>query len=93
MQLDNGLDGNPLFRKVIRPWYDGSLACWILVAAMGGVFFFSWVGIQAARNHPFYGEYIWVPITVLILSILVAGSVMLRLFHRYYAQYLENKDL
>jgi hypothetical protein len=93
MRLDNGLDGDPLFRKVAMPWYDGPIACWLLVAAMLIVIIFSWVGIQVAGSHPFYDTYLWVPVTLLLLAALVAVSVLLRLSHRYYARYIENRDL
>ena len=92
MRLDNGPDGNPLFRKVVAPWYDGAVACWVLVAAMAILSAFSWAGIQVARTHPFYGDYIWVPLILLLLCLFVAGSVILRLIHRRYAQYLERKE-
>ena len=28
------LDPNPMFRRIITPWYDSNPACWILLAAM-----------------------------------------------------------
>jgi hypothetical protein len=90
MRLDNGLDGNPLFRKPITPWYDHAIACWLLVAAMAGVSLFSWFGIHVARTHPFYDAYIWVPMVLLVLSLLVAGSVIWRLLHRYYTFHLKK---
>jgi hypothetical protein len=92
MRLDSGLDGNPLFRKVATPWYDGDFACWVLLAMMVAVSLFSGAGIHVARMHPFYVDYIWVPVVLLILSLLVAVSVTLRLIHRYYSLHLQKKD-
>lgn len=90
MHLDTA---NPLFRKANTPWYDGNMACWIVLAAMLGLCLFSWAGIYVARANPTYAEYVWVPATMLGLSLLVAGSVAVRLFHRFYERHLRIKDL
>ncbi|MBI5062096.1 MAG: hypothetical protein HZB87_01090 [Desulfatitalea sp.] len=50
------LDPNPMFRRVITPWYDSNAACWILLVAMGVVALFSWAGIAAARSTPEYSK-------------------------------------
>jgi hypothetical protein len=90
MHLDTS---NPLFRKASAPWYDGNLACGILLAVMLLVGLFSWAGIYVAHSDPSYNAYLWVPTTLLILSLLVIGSVAFRKIHRVYGRYVQNKDL
>jgi O-antigen/teichoic acid export membrane protein len=90
MHLDTS---NPLFRKASAPWYDGNMACGILLAAMLLVGLFSWAGIYVAHNNPDYHPFLWVPITLLISSLLVAGLVVFRLIHRSYGWHMQNRDL
>jgi hypothetical protein len=76
------LDPNPLFRRVITPWYDSNSLCGILLLAMLVVIIFSVVGIVAAREYTSYYGYIWVPTTLLVLSLFVFLSVTVRLIYR-----------
>ena len=84
------LDPNPLFRKVIAPWYDNNLACWLILLGMTAVALFSLAGIAVARQNPAYHRHMWVPISLLVLSLLVCQSVVRRLIHRYYDRYSQN---
>lgn len=76
------LDPNPLFRRTITPWYDGTVACFTLMGAMLAVIGFSAVGISVTRTIPEFQAHAWVPWTVLILSLLVFISVALRFLQR-----------
>jgi hypothetical protein len=76
------LDPNPLFRRVITPWYDSNMVCGILLLAMAVIIIFSAVGIAAAREYTAYHAYIWVPSTLLALSVLVFISVAVRMIQR-----------
>jgi hypothetical protein len=86
------LDPNPMFRRIITPWYDSNLACWILLAIMLLVALFSWAGIAAARHVPLYNHHAWVPILILFLSLFVGISVGYRLFRRFYDRHLQDRE-
>lgn len=87
------LDPNPLFRKIIAPWYDGNLTCWMLLMAMVAIMLFSWAGIAASGRNPAYNSFAWIPYLLLALSFCVGVSVGYRLFRRYYDQHMQNKEL
>lgn len=85
------LDPNPLFRKMIAPWYDSNLTCWIVLIAMLALIVFSWAGLAAALANPFYREFYPMPLLLLLLSLSVAVSVGIRLIRRYYDRHLQDK--
>jgi hypothetical protein len=74
---------NPLFRKVIRPWYDSETACYLVILLMLLVIAFSLAGIDVTREHPQYQRHVWVPVVLLILSLGVILSTIIRLIRRY----------
>lgn len=76
------LDPNPLFRRVIAPWYDSNMVCTLLLIVMGVVIIFSIVGWVVSRRVADYHAYTGVPVTLLILSLFVFCSVIVRLIHR-----------
>lgn len=80
------LDPNPLFRRVIMPWYDSTPVCWILLVAMVGLIFFSITGIMVAQNTPEYNYFEWVPWVLLSLSVIFGLSVTWRLVQRRHPQ-------
>jgi len=77
------IDQNPLFRKVIVPWYDSESACYIVIFFMVLVFLFGFAGISATRENIAYHEYIWVPVLLVLMSGGVIISTTIRLFKRY----------
>ncbi len=79
------LDQNPLFRRVIVPWYDSNTACLVLLFAMLAVLLFAVAGIWVAVDTPAYQGYWWLPVLLLGFSLLVIVSVAIRLVKRYYA--------
>lgn len=84
------LDDNPLFRRIMMPWYDSTPLCWILLLAMVLLVLFSWAGIVVAGENPSYHGYRWVPWTLLILCSFVGLSVSRRLIRRLRQQKMEN---
>jgi fatty-acid desaturase len=74
---------NPLFRKVILPWYDTDIACILTGVFMAFVFGFSLVGISVAQEIPDGTRHIWLPIFLLVLSVLGMVTVVVRLFRRH----------
>lgn len=84
------LDPNPLFRRIMMPWYDSTPMCWALFAAMVLLVLFSWAGIVVASENAAYHGYCWVPWTLLVLSALVGVSVLRRLIRRYLQQKIDD---
>ena len=81
------LDPNPLFRRIIMPWYDSTPLCWLLLLFMVGLILFSVVGLVVALENPAYHRHQWVPWTLLVMSTGVGLSVSIRLYRRYHQQH------
>ena len=77
------LDQNPIYRKVIYPWYESEMACLIVIILMFIVFLFGFIGISVARETTEYHSFVWVPILVVALSGVVILSTTIRLIRRY----------
>ncbi len=77
------LDQNPMFRKIIVPWYDSEAACLIMIVFMFFIFLFASAGISIARENFEYHEHIWVPVLLLVMSGAVIVSAIIRLIRRY----------
>ena len=80
------LDPNPLFRRIIMPWYDSTPVCWMLLICMVALVLFSVVGIVVALTNPAYRQYQIVPWALAALSFLVGLSVAMRLIDRRHQQ-------
>ncbi len=80
------LDPNPLFRRIIMPWYDSPPVCWGVLVAMVALVLFSLAGIVVARNIPEYHRHLWVPWMLFGLSVFVGCSVAFRMIRRHYQQ-------
>ena len=76
------LDQNPLFRKVIVPWYDTEKACYTVIVFMLPVFLFGIAGILEAVEKTEYNEYVWVPVLIVVMSAGVIVSIAIRLIKR-----------
>ena len=87
------IDENPLFRKVPVPWYDSTLACVLVVAAMVAIIFFSLTGMVVAFEQTEYQGYFWMPLAVLVLALLVLLTTLARLLRRHLARYFQNRTL
>jgi len=77
------LDPNPVFRKVILPWYDSETLCVVVIIFMVAVILFGLAGISVARETVEYRDYIWVPVFLVVMSSIVIVSVSIRLIKRY----------
>ena len=80
------LDKNPLFRKVILPWYDTKKVCFTVIVFMLIILLFGIAGILEALDKIEYHEYIWVPILLIAMSVGVIASTSIRLIKRYTLQ-------
>ena len=81
------LTQNPLFRRTITPWYDSSAACVAVLVFTVVVAGFSFVGINVAEGDPAYRGYVWLPLLLLLLSLAVSASTIIRLVQRLQGQY------
>lgn len=84
------LDPNPLFRRIMMPWYDSTPLCWALALAMVLIVLFSWAGIVVANGNVAYHGFRWVPWTLLVMSLFVGISVSFRLIRRRLQQKIDN---
>ncbi len=73
---------NPVFRKVIFPWYRSKTAYGITIAFMLFVFLFGLAGISVARTNTQFNGYIWVPIVLVVLSGGIITLTAIRLIKR-----------
>jgi len=76
------LDQNPVFRRIISPWYDSTTACWIVLAIMTLVFIFATVGIAVAQQNLEFRSHLWLPLALMLLSGSVIVSTLFRLLKR-----------
>lgn len=76
-------DQNPLFRKVILPWYDTDAACILTGIFMMFVFGFALAGISVANEMPEGARHVWLPGLLLALSALGVVTVLVRLCRRH----------
>lgn len=74
------LDQNPYFRKVITPWYDSNLACWILIVFTVPVFLFALSGLGVASVQA--REYAGFPGLLAFLSFYLILKVFFRVKQR-----------
>jgi len=77
------LDQNPSFRKVIVPWYDSETACLVVIVLMGLVILYAAAGMSVAQEDKGFQQYLWVPVTLMLLSGIVIFSISFRLVKRY----------
>lgn len=76
-------DTNPVFRKVIVPWYETKGVCWTLIFFMALVVVFGAVGVSVAAGNPGYANFMWVPILLIVLSLVVIISCVRQLLGFY----------
>ena len=71
-----------LFRKAFIPWYDTEFFLFLTFGFAVLVLLFSMVGIAAALDNPCFSGYIWVPCLLLLLSLALTLSSLIRLSRR-----------
>jgi len=81
------MDQNPFFRKIIVPWYDSDMACYIVIVCMGIIIFFGFTGISVSRENSVVHAHIWMPVLLIVLSTGVIISTLIRLAKRYLHRY------
>ena len=76
------LDPNPLFRRVITPWYSSTLKCWIMVLVMFAIMLFSWAGMVVAFSREEFREHLGIPVIMLVSSLSLFILNFVRLIRR-----------
>jgi hypothetical protein len=71
-----------LFRKAFIPWYDTELSLLLTLIFAVVVLLFSMTGIAAALDTPRFNGYIWVPCLLMVLSLTITISSLIRLIRR-----------
>jgi hypothetical protein len=71
-----------LFRKAFIPWYDTDLSMLLTLIFALVVVLFSMAGIAAALDTPRFNGYIWVPCLLMVLSLTITISTLIRLIRR-----------
>ena len=77
-------DKNPVFRKVIFPWYHSTKVYIFVITSMVLVFFFALAGISVTREYHPYRGYVWVPAALLVMSAAIIITTTARLIKRYF---------
>lgn len=76
------LDQNPVFRRIIVPWYDSDRVCLAFLGFLAAVILFGATGLSVTREDPAYAEYAWVPGLLLVLSAAIFVTMGIRLILR-----------
>lgn len=71
-----------LFRKAFIPWYDTELSLLLTLIFAVVVLLFSMTGIAAALDTPRFNGYLWVPCLLMVLSLTLTISSLIRLIRR-----------
>jgi hypothetical protein len=79
---------NPMFRRVIIPWYDTEPVCYFAIIFTAGSMLFSLAGIVEANSTPVYKSYLWVPVLLFMMSLVVFSSTIVRLIRRNFERKL-----
>lgn len=77
------LEKNPVYRRVIIPWYDSNILCIALSVFLVFVIAFGIIGIFTALDEPELAKVIWIPIVLIAISTGCLISTGLRLGRRY----------
>ncbi|PIE70085.1 MAG: hypothetical protein CSA22_09755 [Deltaproteobacteria bacterium] len=73
----------PFFRKIIIPWYDGTIMniCQLILAFITALF--SLTGITVALHTPAFQRDVWIPVLLFLLASSILVSTSARLIGRY----------
>jgi len=74
---------SPVFRKPVIPWYQSKTAYSIMVVFMLVVFLVGLTGISVSREIEEYNGYLWMPAVLVILSLWLMITNIIRLIRRY----------
>lgn len=81
------IDQNPVFRRVMIPWYDSETMCLVVIIIMFLTFLFGIAGISVTGENPRYHSYMWIALLIAVLSSGVIVSTTIRLIKRYVGRF------
>ena len=74
---------SPFFRKPVIPWYQSKTAYSVTIVIMLVVFLVGLAGISVSREIDEYNGYLWIPAVLVILSVWLMITNIIRLIRRY----------
>ena len=74
---------NPVYRKIIVPWYDSEVVCLVIIVLMFLAFLFGVAGISVVWESSDNLRHLWLVLSVILLSTGVIVSTTTRLIKRY----------
>ncbi|MDX2499389.1 MAG: hypothetical protein QNL14_02660 [Deltaproteobacteria bacterium] len=74
---------SPFFRKPVIPWYQSKTAYSVTIVIMLVVFLVGLAGISVSREIDEYNGYLWIPAVLVILSVCLMITNIIRLIRRY----------
>ena len=74
---------SPVFRKPVIPWYQSKTAYSVTIIIMLVVFLVGLAGISVSREIDEYNGYLWIPAVLVILSVWLMITNIIRLIRRY----------
>ena len=74
---------SPFFRKPVIPWYQSRTAYSVTIVIMLVVFLVGLAGISVSREIDEYNGYLWIPAVLVILSVCLMITNIIRLIRRY----------
>ncbi|MBW2368206.1 MAG: hypothetical protein JRH15_10000 [Deltaproteobacteria bacterium] len=83
------LEQPPLFRRVFIPWYAADIACLLTAGFAVMVILFAAIGVSAAFAVTQYVDFVWVPVSLILLGLLLLLSVIFRLLRRHSYRFLK----
>jgi hypothetical protein len=75
-------DRFPFFRKQYIPWYDTSVACWILMGFLFVIGLFALSGVTVAGSKPDLVGHMWFPGILAGMSFFLVIKIGFRLWQR-----------
>jgi hypothetical protein len=75
-------DRPPFFRKQYIPWYDTTVACWILMFFLFLIGLFALSGVTVAGSKPDLVEHMWFPGMLAGLAFFLMVKIGFRLWRR-----------
>lgn len=78
-----GSQKNPVFRRIIVPWYDTEAACILMIVAMLLAILFGIAGISVVREDTDHLRHLWIVLAIIVPSIGVIVSSTIRLIRRH----------
>ena len=76
-------DQDPVFRKIIVPWYDSDIVCSVSALAMVVIFLFALRGLNLALQIADTPAFIWMPLILAGMSLCAFFSLIARLLNRH----------